>query len=214
VDGSSDLGLYGSARETAGGETTGARALEVALREKPFLARSADGGRSFRFVSWIVPWSDPDRAVMPAPVRVDSGNLVVALRRKSRTANWIDCYASSNNGASWTLLSRITETEYGNRFNGNPPALIRAADDCLCCAYGNRGKRQILARYSRDGGKTWTRELLLRGGFASENGFPDLGYVRLFRRRDGRLTAVYFWCSEERPQTHIEATVFAPRAGL
>jgi hypothetical protein len=45
------------------------------------------------------------------------------------------------------------------------------------------------------------------------NGSPDLVYPRLYQRRDGQLVAVYFWCTRERPQTHIEATVFGMANG-
>ena len=181
--------------------------LSVQIEEKTFVARTTDAGRTFRFVSWVVPWSDPYRAVMPAPARLSSSDLVVALRRKSRTANWIDCYGSSDAGLTWSFLSRVTDTEMGNHFNGNPPSLLRMSDDRLCCVYGHRTERQMLARYSEDG-RTWSAPRLLRDDFHSTNGWPDLGYARLFQRPDGRLVAVYFWCTRARPETHIESTVF------
>jgi hypothetical protein len=202
VDGPPALTLFGSAR---------ARPSENPLNvvyDKAFLARTTDGGRTFDFVTWIVDRDDPYRAVMPAPVRLDGGRLAAALRRKSATENWIDLYRSKDHGASWSWLSKVGNTEAGNRFNGNPPALVRLRDGRLCCAYGNRSDRQIAARVSEDGGETWGPVQVLREDFQSVNGWPDLGYCRLFQRSDGRLTVVYFWCSPERPQTHIEATVF------
>ena len=202
VDGPHELSLFASVRHRPPG------ARGIALREKAFLARTVDGGCTFDFCSWIVPWEDPARAVMPAPVRLTASRLVVALRRKSEQSNWIDCYASADNGLTWSFLSRVAETEVGNEFNGNPPALVKMADGRLCCAYGHRSWRQILARYSHDGGRTWTPGQVIRYGFHSANGWPDLGYVRLFQRPDGRLVAVYFWCTQDRPQTHIEATIF------
>ena len=66
----------------------------------------------------------------------------------------------------------------------------------------------MIARFSADAGKTWGPELVLRDGLQSANGSPDLGYPRLFQRPDGKLVAVYFWCTPERPETHIEATIF------
>jgi len=213
VDGPHELLLFASARQ----QPPGARG--VALREKAFVARTIDGGRTFDWVSWIVPWDEPARAVMPAPVRwtaarqtaarQTAAQLVVALRRKSEHNNWIDCYASTDSGLTWSFLSRVGETEAGNEFNGNPPALVRMADGRLCCAYGHRSLRQILARFSADEGRTWTPAQVIRQGFHSANGWPDLGYVRLFQRPDGKLVAIYFWCTEDRPQTHIEATIFS-----
>jgi hypothetical protein len=182
----------------------------VAIHEKAFLARSVDGGLCFTFVSWLVPWDDPHRAVMPAPVRLGPSELVAALRRKSTEHNWLDCYVSSDNGAHWVYRSKIAQTEDHNQFNGNPPALIRLQDGRLCCAFGNRSTRQIRAIFSKDEGASWGAEVVLREDFRSANGWPDLGYVRLFECSDGRCVAIYFWCSAERPQTHIAATIFKP----
>jgi hypothetical protein len=134
--------------------------------------------------------------------------MLAALRRKSRANNWIDCYQSPDDGLHWFHLSRVCETEAGNNYNGNPPALVVMADGRLCCVYGDRTERKMLARYSADAGKTWDEPIVLREDFHSVNGWPDLGYPRLFKRPDGRLVAAYFWCTKERPQTHIEATVF------
>jgi len=201
VDGPRTLLLFLSARRPARG---------IALQEKAFLARTDDGGRSWAFVSWLVPWSDPCRAVMPAPVRLSPARLVAALRRKSQTNNWIDCVASSDNGATWTHLSRVGDTEAASSYNGNPPAMVLMADGRLCCVYGHRSERRMLARFSADGGATWSDPAVVRDDFSSVNGWPDLGYPRLYQRPDGRLVAVYFWCTRERPQTHIAATIFGP----
>ncbi len=180
--------------------------LRVSLSDKVFLAETNDGGRSFSFVSWLVPPSDPYRAVMPAPVELPDGTLLAALRRKDQQGHgWIDCWSSTDNGGNWSAVSQIGAT---GGFNGNPPALIQMGSGALCCAYGNRDRRVILARYSDDQGRSWSAEQVVRDEFCSVNGFPDLGYPRLFQRSDGRLTAVYFWCSSQRPQTHIAATVF------
>jgi hypothetical protein len=198
------LDLFLSARERPADNP-----LSVVV-DKPFLARTRDGGRSFAYVAWIVDRDDPYRAVMPAPARLSASQLVVALRRKSPTENWIDCYRSLDNGATWSFLSRIGRTEDGNQHNGNPPALIRLSDGRLCCAFGNRSRRQIVATLSDNGGATWGPERVLRDDFHSANGWPDLGYCRLFQRTDGRLVTVYFWCTPERPQTHIAATIWQP----
>ncbi len=204
VRGARSLDLYLSARIQPG---TGA--LNV-VYDKAFLARTTDGGATFEFISWLVDEDDPYRAVMPAPVRLSPSDLVVALRRKSATENWIDCLASGDDGATWSFRSRVGKTEDGNQFNGNPPAMVRLADGRLCCAYGNRSRCEIVARLSDDEGQTWGPERILRDDFQSVNGWPDLGYCRLFQRTDGRLVVVTFWCTPDRPQTHIEATIWTP----
>ncbi|MFX0098546.1 MAG: exo-alpha-sialidase [Candidatus Hodarchaeota archaeon] len=202
VEGENKLDIFLSAR------TRDESRRGIALREKAFLARTTDGGKNFNFVSWIVPWHDDCRAIMPAPVRLSPFKIVVTLRRKSRFANWIDCYQTTDNGKSWTFLSEVGVTELGNNFNGNPPAMILMRDGRLCCVYGNRTERQIVARYSDDEGKNWSHIDVLRDDFHSANGWPDLGYPRLFQRTDGKLVTAYFWCTEKRPETHIEATIF------
>lgn len=184
--------------------------LKVVRHEKPFVARSRDGGQSFTFESWIAPWTDEVRAVMPAPVRLSAGHYVVALRRKSEEHNWIDCHGSEDGGASWKFLSEVGQTEDACDFNGNPPAMIQLQDGRLCCVYGNRSREVMIARCSGDGGISWGEEQEIRDGFKSPNGWPDLGYPRLFQREDGACVAAYFWCSPECPETHIEATIFEP----
>ncbi len=202
-DGPDALLLFLSVRNPFPGDR-----MRVRLTDKAFVARMSDGGASLAFVSWIVPQSDRSRAVMPAPVRLSDERLVVALRRKSAQRNWIDAYRSEDDRKSWRFLSEIGATEDGNAYNGNPPALVRMADGHLCCVYGNRSRLQIIARASDNDGATWGPELVLRDDFASANGRPDLGYPRLFQRPDGKLVTAYFWCTADRPQTHIEATVF------
>jgi len=203
VDGPGCLLLFGTARDTSQAQT-----LAVMITEKTFLARSDDGGLTFSFVSWIVLWDDNYRAAMPSPVRAADNKLVVGIRRKSSDCNWIDCFRSTDNGGTWAFLSRITETEVGSQFNGNPPALIRLGDGRLCCAYGNRTDRVIAVRYSQDDGGTWSAPVVVRDGFQSAAVAPDLGYPRIWQRTDGKLVSAYFWCTAERPQTHIEYTIF------
>lgn len=207
VKDSRTLLLFASARQRPE-----AGSLKVAIPEKAFVATTEDGGLSWRFVAWLVSWSDPHRAVMPAPVRLSPARIVAALRRKSISDdNWIDCYASEDAGSNWSHLSLIGDT---GSDNGNPPAMLAMADGRLCCVYGNRAERRMLARFSSDSGETWSAPAVLRDDFYSANGFPDLGYARLFERSDGRLVAVYFWCTRQRPETHIEATLFkAPHFG-
>ncbi len=201
IDSPHEMSLFLSVRERP--ETP-----SIALCESTFLARTTDGGKTFTFVSWVVPWSDPYRAAMPAPVRISQTKIVVAIRRRSKSNNWIDCYESTDNGKSWSFLSKVACTEDANNYNGNPPALIQLQDSRLCCAFGNRSTRQMRVKYSEDEGKSWSTEQILRSDFRSANDRPDLGYPRLFQRLDGKLVTAYFWCTENKPQTHIEATIF------
>lgn len=174
--------------------------------DKPFVAASDDGGLSFRFVSWVVPWQDPFRAVMPSTVRLPSGDLRTALRRRDprgeESANWVDLYASADGGRSWSLHSRVGET---GLHNGNPPALTLLRDGRMACVYGNRTRRQILLRSSVNGGRTWSEERLIRANPFSY----DLGYPQLVQNHRGELVVLYYLATEERPHSSIEAALLS-----
>jgi hypothetical protein len=187
-----------------------ARDPEVSRSDKVFAARTVDGGASWSFVSWVVPPSDPHRAVMPATVRISDEKLVTAIRRRTVEdgPGWIDAYASDDAGESWSLLSRVGET---GAWNGNPPGLVRLRDGRLFCIYGNRDQRQILGRYSGDEGATWGAELVIRDDYSMDSfGDPDLGYPRVTQNAAGELVATYYWATAERPWHHIAATLWKP----
>jgi hypothetical protein len=125
---------------------------EFMLRlDKPFVAQTLDGGRSFHFLSWVVPWSDPYRAVMPSTVVAGPDRLITALRRRNprnlEQPNWVDAYISEDGGASWAFLSRVGDTGVGN---GNPPSLAWLEGGRLACAYGHRGVGRMILRLSDD----------------------------------------------------------------
>jgi hypothetical protein len=182
--------------------------------DRVFCARTMDGGRTFAFVSWMVPPSDPYRAVMPSTARCWAHGstpleLVSAVRRRDMRGDqaWIDAYISSDGGTSWSFRSRIGET---GGWNGNPPALACLRDGRLCSVYGNRSLRQMLACYSADGGHTWSKPQVLRDDFGSIDDEPDFGYPRLVQRVDGQLLALYYWATRAHPQQHIAATLWTP----
>ncbi len=63
------------------------------------------------------------------------------------------------------------------------------------------------ARLSRDGGRTWDREIILR----QDGGGRDLGYPRSVQRRDGKVVTVYyFWDKTTSPERDIIATIWDP----
>ena len=178
--------------------------------EKVLCVRTTDGCRTFRFMSWVVGSSDPFRAVMPSTVRCASSRLVSAIRRREIGTDdcWIDVYNSTDNGCRWSFLSRVTNT---GPQNGNPPSLVRFNKTRLCCVYGNRADLRIEARYSEDEGRTWGDSIILRADYrADAYGTADLGYPRVVCRADGKLVAIYYWATEDRPVQHIAATIWDP----
>jgi len=180
--------------------------------DKSFVAETTDGGKSFHFVSWIVPLEDPYRAVMPAVGRLTDGTLVVALRRRDaadeKLSCWVVCYSSRDSGRSWTFSSRVGQT---GRENGNPPGLTVLKDGRVVCAYGDRSRDRLFARVSGDGGKSWGAEIVLRQDFQTDKfGDHDFGYPQLTTNERGDVVALYYWATAQDPQQHIAGTIWKP----
>ena len=183
------------------------------MSDKISVIRAQDGGMSFELLSpWVVPCCDPYRAVMPNTVQVAENEFVMSIRRRvigDGDICWLDAYASTDGGKTWEFRSKIADA---GEHNGNPPAMTKLDDGRLCCIYGNRTKKQILGRYSRDNGKSWDPEFVIRDQFytGEEGDMKDLGYPRLVQNADGDLVALYYWASDENKQQHIAASVWTP----
>lgn len=179
-------------------------------KDKAFVAETSDGGKSFRFVTWIVPLNDPYRAVMPAVVRLEDGSIVAALRRRmiDKDVCWVDAYGSVDNGKTWNFLGRVGET--GDR-NGNPPALVALRDGRLACAYGDRSRVKLFVKLSPDGGKTWGDEIIVRDDFQPDKfNDKDFGYPRLAVNHENKLVVLYYWATKPIPEHHIAGTIWKP----
>jgi hypothetical protein len=170
-----------------------------------FCARTTDGGMNWKFVSWIGEES-PGFSIMPSSVRVSSSEIVTATRvKRDQDTSWIDLYRSTDNGASWELLTRPTDTT--GAFSGNPPSLIKLPDGRLCLTYGTRSPPYgIRARLSSDNGKTWSPEIVLRNDGAAW----DIGYVRSAARPDGKVVTVYYFAEQPQRERIIAATLWDP----
>jgi hypothetical protein len=172
---------------------------------RPFAARTTDGGLTWTFLGHIGP-EPTGYAIMPATVRVGAGRLVTTIRLRDERRSWIDAYASSDDGSSWTSLG-TPEPDAGE---GNPPSLVVLRDGRLALVYGVR-KRPfgIFARLSADDGRTWSDRLTLR----DDGGGNDLGYARTIVRPDGRLVSIYYYTHRSGPTRFLAATVWkAPAA--
>lgn len=177
-------------------------------RDKPFVAETTDGGKTFNFISWVVPWSDDcNRAAMPSTVRMDDGRIIVAVRvrnpRDEGLQNWIDTHISEDNGRTWSFLSKVGET---GLHNGNPAGLAVLEDGRLACTYANRDLRQMLVRFSSDDGATWGEEIVIRDNPHTY----DMGYPQMLQNADGKMVSIYYLAREERPHSYIEAAIFQP----
>jgi len=168
-----------------------------------FCARTEDGGKTFHFLSWIGP-EPKGFAIMPASVRLSPSRILVAVRCRENGANWIDLYASDDNGATWQYVTRpVPDTGTG----GNPPTLTKLHDGRLCMTYGYRdAPHSICARLSSDEGQTWGEQIVLRDG----GGNHDIGYPRTVLRPDGTVVTVYYFNDHPDGERYIAATLWRP----
>jgi hypothetical protein len=175
--------------------------------EEHLLARSRDGGET-----WMIENPAASGALIPVGKALH-GITPPGLKEKpwrncpggiDGTKHWIETYRSRDDGQSWAL-DKVPAADLGE---GNPASLIRLADGRLCMAYGHRAAPfSIKARLSRDGGRTWDREIILR----QDGGGRDLGYPRSVQRPDGEVVTVYyFWDQKTGPERYIAATIWDP----
>lgn len=171
---------------------------------RPLCVRTTDGGKSWKFLSWIGP-EPPGFAIMPATVRLGGRELLTAIRRHDGEKHWIETYRSRDDGLTWTI-DTVPAPDLGE---GNPASLTRLADGRLCLVYGYRARPfSMRARLSRDQGHIWETEIVLR----NDGGGRDMGYPRTVQRPDGKLVSVYyFWDRTRRPERYIAATIWDPR---
>lgn len=173
---------------------------------RPLCARTTDGGRSWKFVSWIGP-EPKGFAIMPSTVRLSPTHLLTTLRVHEDKRRWIDAWESNDDGATWQYLNRPVATTG----EGNPPSLIRLADGRLCLSYGLRAEPYSMrAKLSADEGRTWSEDVVLR----AHGGGRDIGYPRSAQRPDGRVVVVYYWHDEPKSDRYIAATIWDPNDKL
>jgi hypothetical protein len=83
--------------------------------------------------------------------------------------------------------------------------MVRLRDGRIAVTYGYRGAPYgIRARLSEDEGKSWGKEIVLRGDGATW----EVGYTRTVQRADGRMVTVYYFAEERERERVIAATVW------
>jgi hypothetical protein len=170
---------------------------------RPLCVRTSDGGRTWQFVAWIAP-EPSGYSIMPSTVRLGPAELLTAIRRRDDPTKWIETYRSLDDGRTWEL-DTVPAPDLGE---GNPGHMIRLADGRICLTYGHRAAPfSIRARLSRDGGRTWQDEVILRDDAAGR----DIGYPRSVQRPDGKIVTVYyFWDQKTGPERYVAATIWDP----
>ncbi len=178
-------------------------------RSVPLIFASADGGVSWRFLAEIQLKPELPMGIMPYPLILKSGQILMAVRRQYDVANaYTDIYASDDGGRDWYYLSRANDW-------GAPANLTELNDGRLVCTYGFRQHPWgIRATVSHDSGRSWTEEIILR----EDGGSPDLGYPRTLLLPDGKLITIYYFntCNDPVQQCgglrHIAATIWDVKA--
>ena len=174
--------------------------------------KTTDGGINWDFVSWLGLETN-GFSIMPASVRISEKEILVTTRRREESGRFIDAYLSQDNGATWKPLANPVE----NCGQGNPPAMVKMKDGRICLIYGyraleediknKRDKSEIRAKISKDNGRTWSRDYVLR----DDGSGKDLGYPRVVQRADGKIVALYYFMDKETgPERYIAATIWDP----
>jgi hypothetical protein len=191
VNGRSDCMLFITAAKSNGEEG------------RPLCVRTTDGGASWKLVSWIGP-EPTGFSIMPASVRLSPSEILVAVRNREGPRRWIGAYLSEDNGESWKPL----QDPVPDAGIGNPAALIRLQDSRLCLIYGYRAAPySIRARLSRDQGRSWSDDIVLRADGANR----DIGYPRVVQRPDGKVVVLYYFNDlKSGPERYIAATIWDP----
>jgi hypothetical protein len=140
-----------------------------------------------------------DFAIMPSSVRLSPSSILTLVRHR----RWIESYRSDDNGSNWTHVIRAVP----DTGRGNPPSLVKLRDGRLIVTFGYRAAPfGIRARVSRDEGRTWSDDIVLRADAVDW----DLGYTRSVQRPDGRVVTVYYYNDAKSTERYIGATSWTP----
>lgn len=169
--------------------------------------RTTDGGKTWTHISWI--GHTGINAIMPSSVRLGPSNILTLIRR-TKPPRMVS-FASIDNGSSWQQLDDPVIMDG----SGNPPALLKLADNRLCLVYALRSAETrpegigMYVAFSSDKGKSWTEPALLRG---QDGAVWDIGYPRAVQLPNGNVVAVYYYNNADTGDKYryIAATIFNP----
>ena len=166
----------------------------------PVVFGSRNGGARWSLVGEVEPQPAAPMAIMPQPLVLEDGTILIALRRQYQGQGeaHTQIYRSNDGGLSWRFFSRVNVW-------GAPASLTLLPDHRIVCVYGFRQPPfGIRAKVSDDDGATWGEELILR----DDGGSSDLGYPRTVLRPDGQLLTLYYLSTRSDRVRHIAATLW------
>ncbi|MGE4490680.1 MAG: exo-alpha-sialidase [Kiritimatiellales bacterium] len=182
---------------------------EIDEHARLMMVETKDGGKTFEQVAWVTedPLEGrdlsylPAYAIMPGLQELDDGTILAAIRWRIKRDWWIDIRGSTNQGRSWSKWSDL-------KVSASCPAnLVRLEGENMAIIYGWRSRPYGLrARLSKDNGKTWSDEYVLR----ADGREWDLGYSQAKRLPDGRILIVYYYTTPEIQPEHIAYTIWNP----
>ena len=137
----------------------------------------------------------------PHAIQLKSGRILACIRAQKEGLFTVYWCSSDDNGKTFGPMRPLAVPE--GAFDGSPPHLLERAEGELVLVYGRRippyGQR---ARISRDGGESWSKEIVLRED--GENW--DLGYPASVECADGSLFTVYYQRLKETGNQAIQYT--------
>lgn len=169
-----------------------------------------DGGLNWNIKSWVG-LEHGGFDIMPSSLRLSATELITTIRTRTEDRlDLITSYYSSDNGRQWERLrDPVADTGRG----GSPPTLIKLQDGRLALGYIYRSEfgSRVNVRFSSDNGRTWSDEIMLRGGDGANR---DTGYPRMIQRPDGKVIIIYYWNNAKKngaaPYRYIAYTIFDP----
>ena len=151
-------------------------------------------GLHFSPITWIdLPELAEEREFCePHMIQLKSGRILVTIRveldhtPEDKDMTLYMC-VSDDGGKTFSMPKPIEGPD--GRVCGAPPHLLQTEDGTVILTYGRRVKPYgECARLSRDGGETWSDEIVLRDDAPKW----DLGYPSSVQLKDGEILTVYY----------------------